>query len=299
MELSSLSRPLYALDWPLKVIADQSILEMPMQNILSFLLPSALVLSSSPLLFAKTSSVKVAEADKSQEETEATPAPKTPSTDDPRNPDPLVMPKSEGTTVDAENEAEEGDGNEESSFILRQSKKTAAEAFVDYNTFQGDKEYFTPVAYGVKAYCFHKPDMKFGLSLAMEQLYFGFDQKILQSPGNFNFQNVKRNGSAIRLGAHSQFFLSDTLNIEASVFGASGTMKAGNGFIEDYYSRTGIAVAFGNQWSWRDYTFGLDWLTLTYNTTLKIGGAKIMDRYPSNRNGGMIVLSALSFGMAW
>jgi hypothetical protein len=261
-----------------------------MQKLLSFLLPSALVLSSSLHAEAR----RVAQADKAEEKTEAT----KPETSDAESA-PAVTGKSEKTDAENETEEVEGDDDTEYSYILRQSHKTAAELFIDYNTFQGDKEYFTPVAYGVKAYCFHNSDMKFGLSLAMEQLYFGFDKKILQAPGNFDFQNVKRKGTGVRIGAHSQFFLSNSLNIEASIFGASGSLKSGDGFVEDYYSRTGLTVAFGNQWSWRDYTFGLDWLTLTYNTTLRVGGENLLDHYPSNRNGGMIVLSALSFGMAW
>jgi hypothetical protein len=262
-----------------------------MSKILNFALPSALLLSTA--LHAQGRHYAQGASEDSTEDTQ--PAPEAaPSTEAPEAP---LDENLDSKETDSDGNATEDDSD--LSYIIRQSKTKSAEVFVEYNTFRAGKEYFTPVAYGVRGFLFKSADVKYGLSLAGEKLYYGFDEKNRQSVGSFTYENVKRTGSALRLAAHTQYFFDNSLNIGVSVFGASGQMNSGDGYGDDYYSRTGFSVGFGNQWSWQDYTVGFNWLTLTYNTTLKVGGDNLLHYYPSNKNGGMIVLSALSFGAEW
>lgn len=261
-----------------------------MSKILNFALPSALLLSTAVHAQGRHY------AEGATEETAEEEAPA-----EGANPQEAPAPAEENLEskdVDADAAASDDDDSD-MSYIIRQSKSKSAEVFVDYNTFRAGKEYFTPVAYGVRGYLFQNGDVKYGLSLAGEKLYYGFDKKNRQTVGSFTYENVKRTGTALRLAAHGQYFFDNSLNIGVSVFGASGQINSGDGYGDDYYSRTGFSVGFGNQWSWQDYTVGFNWLTLTYNTTLKVGGDNLLHYYPSNKNGGMIVLSALSFGAEW
>ena len=266
-----------------------------MLKILSLTLPSVMVFSTSLSAQGRQYSQDIVD------EAEAAPGDPKPADETEVSPG---EPKPADETIDDKiNEVEMEDSESQDSnmsFITRQTRSKSVEVFVDYNTFLGNKEYFTPVAYGVKGYMFHTSDIKFGLSLAGEKIYFGFDRKFSDpATGRLRFENVTREGSAFRYAAHGQYFASDTTNVSLSVFGASGVMNQSKTFARDYYSRTGLSIALGNQWSWKDYTVSLNWLTISYNTSLKVGGENILERFPSNRNGGMILLSGLSFGQEW
>ncbi len=270
-----------------------------MQRILSLTWPSALVLTTS--LHAQGRLY-------SQDSAEQAPASSTPQAPVDGKPSGSPVTETQSTAPndkvdDKAQEAEEDEADSETtaSFITRQSRAKSVEIFVDYNTFQGNKEYFTPVAYGVKGYIFHTSDIKLGLSVAGEDVYYGFDKKYLDpATGNrLRFKNIKRQGTAFRYAAHGQYFANDTTNIGLSVFGSSGILAKGKGFEKDYYARTGISLSLGNQWSWKEYTISLNWLSLTYNANLRVGGQNLLSDYPSNRNGGMIILSGLSFGEEW
>ncbi|MBC7662021.1 MAG: hypothetical protein H7249_20190 [Chitinophagaceae bacterium] len=209
----------------------------------------------------------------------------------------------ESTHVDADADAvdsDESDGG--SNALIRQGKKASAEVFVDYNTFTSKREYFNTTAFGVRGYWFNTPDIKLGLSVAAEQFVYDTDLKYKNqsSPvAGFTFDDINRHGSAVRYAAESQFFVSDSVQASFSLFGANGKTEKKDSIKAETYTRSGLTFNLGNQWSWEKYTFRWDWLSLTYNFAFKVGSQNVASAYPSNKNGGMIVLSALAFGAEW
>ena len=102
-----------------------------------------------------------------------------------------------------------------------------------------------------------------------------------------------------RLLAYYRLSLSDWQGTSLLLSTATGKTEKDHGIDSEDYSRTGMTVALGNQWSWEDVTFSWNWLSLTYNFSAKIGGTNLLDKYPSNKSGGMVLVSGLGFGAEW
>ncbi|RYZ69949.1 MAG: hypothetical protein EOP09_06820 [Proteobacteria bacterium] len=184
-----------------------------------------------------------------------------------------------------------------SSTLARASKKSAVEAFVDYSFYSSRTQSFNPLALGIRGYWFHTPVLKYGFSLASEQFVFNSDRVATVSvTGDSTFRDVDLKGTAIRYAAHAQYFVSDTVHTDFSLFGTNGKTEKKDDLKGQNYSRSGLTIALGNQWSWDRYSFRWDWLTLTYNFNFDIGSENVLDRHPSNQLGGMFIVSGLAFG---
>lgn len=195
-------------------------------------------------------------------------------------------------------EADEEEDDPNSSDAIRSQKTYGAEFFVDYSTFVTDQEDFSPFAYGLKGYWFYDRDLKLGASLAVEQFQLNDDESD-NIGGRLVERNIDLEGTAVRFGLHAQYFVENSLNAQFSLFGATGKSEKENGVDSQFYGRSGLTVALGNQWSWDDVTFSWNWLSLTYNFSAKIGGINLLDKYPSNKSGGMVLVSGLGFGAEW
>lgn len=198
---------------------------------------------------------------------------------------------------------EEGEEDPFSSDAIRAKRTQAVELFVDYSTFVTDQEDFSPLAYGLKGYLFHDRDLKYGVSVAVENFQLNDDESdvIVTAPAGDRIRqrNIDIEGTAVRFGVHAQYFVENSMNAQISLFGASGKTEKDGGIEAQYYGRTGMTLALGNQWSWEDFTLSWNWLSLTYNFSAKVGGMNLLKEYPSNRSGGMVLLSGLGFGAEW
>ncbi len=192
---------------------------------------------------------------------------------------------------------EEDDAN--SSDALRGKRSQGAEFFVDYSTFVTDQEDFSPLAYGLRYWHFQDRDLKLGASLAVERFQWNDDESDVVQGTQLRKRNIDVEGSAVRFGVHAQYFVENSLNAQLSLFGSAGKTEKDAGSDSQFYGRSGLTVNLGNQWSWEDFTLSWNWLSLTYNTTAKIGSTNLLKEYPSNRSGGMVLLAGLGFGAEW
>lgn len=210
------------------------------------------------------------------------------------------------STLESEDDEYEDDPN--SSDAMRETKTYSAEFFLDYGTFVADQEDLSVFAYGMKGYWFSYRDLKLGASVAVEQFQLNDDESdvvtTIPSPGATPVKrlvprNIDIEGTAARFGLHAQYFVENSMNAQFSLFVATGKTEKEDGRKAEDYSRSGISLALGNQWSWEDVTFSWNWLSLTYNFSAKMGGTNLLDKYPSNKSGGMILVSGLGFGAEW
>lgn len=214
---------------------------------------------------------------------------------------PPVGDEDENTINPQQVEDEEDDPN--SSDAIRTRRSQSVEVFADYSTFVTDQEDFSPVAYGVKYYQFLDSDFKIGGSIAYEQFQLNDDESdviVTAAPGErVRERNIDIEGSAIRFAVHGQYFVENSMNAQISIFGATGETEKEGPNDSQYYGRSGLSLSLGNQWSWESFTLSWNWLSLTYNFNAKIGGTNLLTKYPSNRSGGMILLSGLGIGAEW
>ena len=209
-----------------------------------------------------------------------------------------------GAPAQSEGEQEdEGEDDPFSSDAIRSKRTSSVELFVDYSTFVTDQEDFSPLGYGLKGYFFQDSDLKYGVSVAVESFQLNDNESdvIVTNPAGDRIQqrNIDIEGTAVRFGLHAQYFVENSMNVQFSLFGATGRTEKDGGIKAQYYGRTGVTLALGNQWSWEDFTLSWNWLSLSYHLSAKVGGIDLLSEYPSNRSGGMVVLSGLGFGAEW